>query len=222
MSAATSSGSLVLLLEVARELADGGRLARALQADHHDAGRALLGELEARVDRAHQLDQLVVAELDEVVLGADAADLLLRRRRCTLTMTPTAFSLHPLAEVLDDLEADVGLEQRRAHVLERLVDGRLVELGQALELLLGGAESLGECLEHRARNLACLSRRAKPSDRSRRRSSRVVGSFLVCFFVAKASAGGRATAPATRSASARGPARVRASASRSGNRSTRR
>ena len=40
--------ALVLLLEEAGQLADGGRLARALQADQHDAGRALLRELDAR------------------------------------------------------------------------------------------------------------------------------------------------------------------------------
>src|SRR5882762_8472284 len=55
-----------------------------------------------------------------------------------------------------DVEADVGFQQRRSHLLERVVDGRLVELRQPLEFLLGGAEPLGQCLEHEGRNLACL------------------------------------------------------------------
>ncbi len=138
---------LVLLLEVTRQLADGRRLARALQADQHDARRALLREPEARLDGAHELDELVVAQLDEVVLGRDAPDLLFRR---SLDLDDDADGplSDALAEILHDVEADVGLEQRRADVLERLVDGGLVELGEPLEPLLGVAKALRERLEH--------------------------------------------------------------------------
>ena len=47
-------------------------------------------------------------------------------------MTPTAFSRTALAEVLDDVEADVGLEAGDVQaILERLVDGGLIELGRS-------------------------------------------------------------------------------------------
>ena len=146
--------ALVLLLEEARQLADGGRLARALQADQHDPGRALLRELDAAVDRPHQLDELVVAQLHEVVLGRDPPGLLLRRR-LDLDDDADRLLLHARAEVLHDVEADVGLEQRGAHVLQRLVDGRVIQLGEPLEPLLRGAEALGQRFEHwPARNLS--------------------------------------------------------------------
>ena len=101
--------------QVQRQLADGGGLAAALQAHHHDAGGALLGELDVGVDRAHQLDQLVVAQLDEVVLGGDPADLLLGGGP-HLDDDADRLLLDALAEVLHHLEADVGLQQRGAHV----------------------------------------------------------------------------------------------------------
>jgi hypothetical protein len=65
------------LVEVAGELAAAGGLARALEADHHEAGGALLGPLELGVDRAHHLGQLVLADLDEGLLGRDALDAVL-------------------------------------------------------------------------------------------------------------------------------------------------
>ena len=73
-------GPAAALFQQARQLADGGGLAAPLQAHHHDAGGTLLGEADARVDRPHQLDQLVVAELDEVVLRGHATDFLLAAR----------------------------------------------------------------------------------------------------------------------------------------------
>jgi len=48
-----------LLDEHARELAGGGRLAGALQTDHHDLGHAR-AELQRGVDRAHEALQLLV------------------------------------------------------------------------------------------------------------------------------------------------------------------
>jgi len=88
-----------------------------------------------------------VTELDEVVLRADPANLLLRRGP-HLHDHAHRLLAYPLAEVLHHVEADVRLQQRRAHVLERLVDGGLVQLGHPLELLLGGAETFGQRLEH--------------------------------------------------------------------------
>jgi hypothetical protein len=146
-------GPAAALFQQARQLADGGGLAASLQAHHHDAGGTLLGEPDARVDRPHQLDQFVVAELDEVVLRGHAADSLIAARP-HLDDNAERLLLNSLAEVLHHLEADVGLEQGGAHVRQRGVDRAFVKLRQALELLLGGAEPLRECLEHGGRNLA--------------------------------------------------------------------
>ena len=59
-------GSSPVLAQVERELGGGGRLARALQAGHQDHGRRP-AEGELRVARAHQLRELVVDELDDLL-----------------------------------------------------------------------------------------------------------------------------------------------------------
>jgi len=94
-----------------------------------------------------------VAQLDEVVLWSHATDFLVAARPY-LDDYAKRLLPDPLAEVLHDLEADVGLKQRSAHVHQRGIDRAFVQLCQALELLLGSPESLRECLEHGSRNLA--------------------------------------------------------------------
>ena len=76
-----------------------------------------LGERQVAAAAAHQLGELV---------GDDLHDLLARveRREHVLPERPL---LHRGRELLDDLEVDVRLEQREAHLAHRLVD---VVLGQ--------------------------------------------------------------------------------------------
>ena len=97
------------LLQHAAELAGGGRFAGALQAAHHQHGdfvRAL--EVQRMIDRAHQVDELLVDDADDLLARVERlqhllADGLLRDVR------------HELAH---DREADVGLEQRFLDELE--------------------------------------------------------------------------------------------------------
>jgi hypothetical protein len=112
-----------------------------------------------------------VAQLDEVILGGDPPDLLLARGP-HLDDDARRLLLHPLAEVLDHLEAHVRLQQRGADVLEGLVDGGLVQLGQSLEPLLGRTKAFGECLEHGRRNLPRVGPDALPDAPQRRRHFR--------------------------------------------------
>ena len=99
------------LAQLQRQLAGQRRLAGALQADQHDHRRASPSRLEpARL--AEHLDQLVVDDLDDLLGRVEALEDLLADR-------PLA---DPLDEALGDLEVDVGLEQRAADLLERLVD----------------------------------------------------------------------------------------------------
>ena len=86
-----------------------------MQADQHDAGDALLGELDRGIHRAHEIHELLVAHLHEVVFGADLADLFLAGR-LDLDDDADRFFLHPLAEVLHHIETDIGLEQGSADV----------------------------------------------------------------------------------------------------------
>src|SRR5262249_27091922 len=152
----------------------------------------------------------------------DAPDLLFRRR-LDLDDDADGLLLDALAEVLHDVEAHVGLQQRRAHILERVVDRGLVQLGQTLKPLLGAAKSLRERLEHSGAELSrppsfsrevcirgphALPPPLAPSGRDRSP-------------VNDGQANVRGRTGTTTSASARALPRARAWAGRSGSRSTR-
>ena len=108
----------VVLAQELRQLGGRGRLARALQPGHQDHGRRVRSEGEIAAGAAHQLGELVVDRLDHGLAGVERlADLgageALAQRGC---------------EVLDDLEVDVGLEQRQTDLAQGLVDVLLGEL----------------------------------------------------------------------------------------------
>ena len=81
------------------------------------------------------------------------------------TSWPTAFSRTRGREVLDDLEVDVGLEERRPDLLERLVDVELGEVALAAKLLEDALEPIGEGFEHRpgAESIRPAERRRGPT-----------------------------------------------------------
>ena len=66
------------------------------------------------------------------------------------TISPLAALAHLRQEFAHDAEVHVGLEQRRAHLRERLGDVRVGELGHAAEAVARVLEALAERLEHRA------------------------------------------------------------------------
>ena len=103
--------------DVLRELGGGRRLARALEADERDDGRAA-DEAERPVARRQERGELLVDDLHDLLAGGQALEDLGADR--TLA--------HAGDEVLDDLEVDVGLEQGEADLAHRGVD---VGLGHA-------------------------------------------------------------------------------------------
>jgi hypothetical protein len=111
----------VLLAQVLGELGRGGRLARALEAGHEDHGRRTRGEREARGCAAHQRGQLVVDDLDDLLAGVELLG----------DLEPEGLLLDGRRELLDDLEVDVGLEQREPDLPHRTVD---VVLGERAAL----------------------------------------------------------------------------------------
>ena len=120
---------VVLLAQHLRELRGGGGLARALQAGHQHHGRRPGRERQPRRRAAHQLGELLVDDLDDLLAGVQLlGDVgserpLLDRRR----------------ELLDDLEVDVRLQQREPDLAHRAVDVVVREgaaLPDALERLL--------------------------------------------------------------------------------------
>ena len=126
------------------ELAGGGRLARALEAAEHQDRRARLLEPDRRVDRPHQLDHLVVDDLDDLLLGPDGLDQL----------GADGLLVDLGHELLDDVVVDVGLEQGRADLAQPLVDVRLGQHAPRAEPPEGRVESrfwrssLLEVVEH--------------------------------------------------------------------------
>ena len=98
----------------------------ALQTHHHHNGGALGGGGQAGVGAAHQRRQLLVYDLDDLLGGGQAvqhigADALFGDVR---------------HEILDDLIADVGLQQGQTHLAHTLADigfGKAAFTAQALE-----------------------------------------------------------------------------------------
>ena len=141
---------LVFLLEQARELRARRRLAGALEADHHDAGRLPLGrQREGRaVAGRHERDELVVADLDEDLARRDLQRLALLALRARPDDLAERLLLHASEEGLDDAELDVRLEQREPDLAERGLDVLLRQLGQTREAIPGRFEPFGEGVEH--------------------------------------------------------------------------
>ena len=110
-------GLAAFLAQQQRELRRGGRLAGALEAGEQDHRRRPPGERELRRARAHQRGQLLVDDLHDLLAGRQALGDV-------LADGPLA---HLLDEVLDDLEVDVGLEQREADLPHRAGDRFVVE-----------------------------------------------------------------------------------------------
>ena len=81
-----------------RQLGGGRRLAGALQAGEQDDGEA--AEREPRRTGAHQLGQLLVDRLHDLLARSEALQHLLAE----------GLLAHAGDEVADDLEVDVGLE----------------------------------------------------------------------------------------------------------------
>ena len=92
-----------------RELGGCSRLTRALEARKQDHRRRPTGERELRAAGAHERRQLVVDDLHDLLAG----------RKALRDVGAERPLLHLGDELLDDLEVDVGLEQRQANLAHR-------------------------------------------------------------------------------------------------------
>ena len=119
--------------QVHRQLAAGRGLTGTLEPAHHDDGRTGLHEVDARVDRAQKLEQLVVDDLDHQLPGLEGVDDVLA----------DGFVDDLVGEILDDLKIDVGLEQRGADLAHGFADVFLGDLPPAGERAENGGEFVG-------------------------------------------------------------------------------
>ena len=101
-------------------LADGRRLARALEADEQDDRRVAL-EVERPVAGRQERRELLVDDADDLLAGGEALEDVGADR-------PLADAGH---EVLDDLEVDVRLEQGEPDLAHRGVDVGLADAAAA-------------------------------------------------------------------------------------------
>ena len=129
-------GLPALAAQVQRELGGGRRLARALQAGEQDDRE--LAEREARLALTHQLRQLVVDDLHDLLAGSQA----LQHRLAERLLADAG------DEVTDDGEVDVGFEQREPDLAHRTRDRLLVERSLLPEVAEGALQLVGEAVEH--------------------------------------------------------------------------
>ena len=104
--------ALVALGHAAGEFCGGGGFAGALQADHHDGDRRHRIEIDGLAVGTKRGNQLVMDDLDDHLAGGDrlddgGADRLLA---------------DAVGKTSDNLERDVGFQQRAAHLAHRGVD----------------------------------------------------------------------------------------------------
>jgi hypothetical protein len=101
-----------LSLEVPPELAAGRRLSSTLEPYHHDDRGGIRGQSQTGPLAAHHLPQLLPHDLD---------DLMTRGQALEDFLTNCLFA-NSLDEVLDDLEVNVGFEQREANFFQSFRD----------------------------------------------------------------------------------------------------
>ena len=119
--------AMAALFQPRGQLAGSRRLAGALQASHqNDCGR-LRCKLEASRIRAQHRDQFVANNLD---------DLLGWRKRGQHFLAD-GLGANVLDQVFDDVQVDVGFEQRKADIFERLADIFLGDGALAAQIFKG-------------------------------------------------------------------------------------
>ena len=127
-----------LRFQPASQLAARRRLARALQAEHQQDAWPAIGRLKSALRVAEQRQHLV----------ADNADDLLARRQASEDLLIDRPIAHPIDEGLDDLEVDVGFEQRQPDFPEGGLDRRLGETGLAADRPENVLQAIAERVEH--------------------------------------------------------------------------
>ena len=121
-----------------RDLRRGRRLARALQADHHDDDRRGRVEVDRLAFLAEHLDKLVMDDLDDHLAGLDR----LQHRGADGLLADL------VGERSHDLERHVGLDERAADLAQRGRDVGLRQRAAAGEAVQDRAEAFLQRFEH--------------------------------------------------------------------------
>ena len=127
-----------LLLPPQGELGGGGGLAGALQAGHEDDRRRPRRVAELECLAAEHPDQLLVHGADDLLARGQALG-----ERLGADPEPDA-----VAEASGDGQLDVGLQERGADLLERLVEVRVADAPLAAQAGRDALQAVGEGVEH--------------------------------------------------------------------------
>ena len=128
----------LLLLEPAGKLGHTGGLARTLQARHQHHRRRLRRQVQDLVGRTHELDQLVVDDLDQHLARRQAARHLLAHRLVA----------YPVHKGSHHRQGHIGLEQGHAHLAQGVLNVVLGQATPATEIVEGASEALLQIFEH--------------------------------------------------------------------------
>ena len=131
-------GPVAALLEPVGQLARGGGLAGTLQSGHQHDRRRLRGELQLGGVFAQDADQLVANDLDHLLGGRERRHHLLAQRLLADVVN----------QFFDDLEVDVGLEQRHADFFQRFADVLFRQRALSAQVLKGALQLICKVLKH--------------------------------------------------------------------------
>ena len=161
---------VAVLLKLLGELSGERRLTRPLQAREHDHRRRRLGEFQTTLLAAEDADELLVDDLHD----------LLGRVQRLIDLIAERTLAHLRGECLDDIERDIGVEQRTPD----LADGAVDVGGGELSLRAEGAEGLGQPIGERAKSshgAVDSTRAAEATDPALRASPRQIVDAAQCF-----------------------------------------
>src|SRR5208337_4671812 len=130
--------ALTFRFQPQRELCNRSRFARALQAHNHDFDGRLDLQIEFARRTAHRVLQLGRDELDQMLFGGERAQYFGAER----------LGLDVLDKIANDLDIDVGLEQREPDFSERILDIALGDAAMALEFFEDPFEAVAERVKH--------------------------------------------------------------------------
>ena len=106
--------------------------------DHHDGDRRRRIEVDRLRARAQRFDQLVVHDLHDHLAGRDRLD----------DLDPDRALLYFLGEGARDIERDIGLDQRAAHLLQRRLDVRFRQRAAPGQPVEDRIQTFGKTVEH--------------------------------------------------------------------------
>ena len=124
-----------------RQLAGGGGLARALKTGHQDHRRRIRGDIQRRRFAAQHLDQRVIDDLDDLLVGPHRLQ----------DVAADGLFAHSGDEGFHDRQGDIGIQKRKPDLAQRGIDIRFAQR----TALAKGAENVLQLVLQTVKHGAC-------------------------------------------------------------------